>query len=402
LDASLKKKILYISGSIGLGHIAKDLAIAQKIRELSPDIGITWLAAHPATLMLQEKGEKLHPYSARFSSYSASAEDASVGTHLNLVKYVFVSSVGWLRNVKIFKRIITEEKFDLVIGNETYEIIIGLIFKLLKVDIPFIMIYDFIGLDSMSGSPLEKMGNYILNWIWSRDHRVCSQHDREILFIGDIADIPDKKLGPFLPNRREYAKKNYNFLGYIIRFDPLKYKDRSKLRAELGYGEEPLIICSIGGTSIGKNVLELCDQAYSIIKKKIPGLRMVLVTGPRLSKEVLKIQSDVEVRGFVPDLYKHFAACDMAIVQGGHSSTLELAALGRPFVYFPIEGHSEQEYVADRLSRYNAGIRLYYSETTPQSLAEHVIANFDKDVDSHPIPVDGARKAAQIVLEMLQ
>jgi len=398
----MKKKILYISGSIGLGHIIKDLAIAQKIRELSPEVEIKWLAAHPATLVLEEKGEKLHPYAVRFFSYSASAESLSSGAKLNLAKYVFGSSLGWLRNVKIYKQTIAEEEYDLVIGNETYEIIIGLIFKLLKVKIPFVMIYDFIGLDSMTGSPFEKMGNYILNWIWSRDHRVGSQPNREILFIGETEDIPDKKLGPFLPNRREYAKKNYNFLGYITRFDPLKYKDRTNLRAELGYGEEPLIICSIGGTSIGKNVLELCDQAYPIIREKIPRLRMVLVTGPRLSKDALKIQSEVAVRGFVPELYKHFAACDMAIVQGGHSSTLELAALGRPFVYFPIEGHSEQEYVADRLSRYNAGIRLYYSKTTPQSLAEHVISNFNKDIDSIPIPVDGARKAAQIVLEMLQ
>lgn len=398
----MKKKILYISGSIGLGHVTKDLAIAQKIRELIPDVEIKWLAAHPATLVLEEKGEKLHPYAARFFSYSASAESFSSGAKLNLVKYVFGSSLGWLGNVRIYKQAIAEEEFDLVIGNETYEIIIGLIFKLLKVKIPFVMIYDFIGLDSMTGSPLEKMGNYILNWIWSRDHKVCSQPNKEILFIGEIEDIPDKKLGFFLPNRREYAKKNYNFLGYITVVDPEKYKDKSKLRAELGYGDEPLIICSIGGTSIGKNVLELCDQAYSIIKEKIPELRMVLVTGPRLSKDALKIQSDVEVKGFVPELYKHFAACDMAIVQGGHSSTLELTALRRPFVYFPIEGHSEQEYVADRLSRYNAGIRLHYSETTPQSLAEHVITNFSKDVDYIPIPVDGARKAAQIMKEMLQ
>lgn len=398
----MKKKILYISGSIGLGHISKDLAIAQRIRESNPDVEIKWLAAHPATLMLQEKGETLHPYSTRFSSYSASAEDASIGTNLNLVKYVFVSSLGWLRNVKVFRQIIREEEFDLVIGNETYEIIIGLIFKLLKVKKPFVMIYDFLGLDSMTGNPLEKMGNYILNWIWSRDHMVSSQPNREILFIGDIDNIPDKKFGLFLPNRREYAKKYYKSIGYIIRFDPKISQEKSKLRAELGYGREPLIICSIGGTSIGRELLELCGQAYPIIKTKIPGLRMILVTGPRLSPDALKIHAEVEVRGFVPELFKHFTACDMAIVQGGLSSTLELAALGRPFIYFPIEGHSEQKLVSELLSRHNAGIKCYFSQTTPQSLAELVIANFDKDLEYIPISVDGDKKAAQIVLRMLQ
>jgi len=396
-----RKKILYISGSIGLGHVSKDFAIAEKIRAQNPKAEITWLAADPADLVLEKKGENLHPYSKQFASYSAFAEKASRGTRLNLFNYVLSSGSGWIRNVKIIKQILAEEHFDLVVGNETYEIVIALIFKLIKIRIPLVIIYDFLGLDSLSGKISERMGNYILNWIWTKDYMVFSGENMKALFVGEPEDIPDKKLGFLLPNRREYAKAHYKFIGYIILFDPEKYKDKIKIREKLGYGEEPLIICSIGGTSIGKGLLELCNQAYPIIKEKFPGLRMVLVAGPRLSPKTIKTKMGVEIRGYVPELYQHYAACDLAIVQGGLSSTLELTALRRPFIFFPIEGHSEQESVAKHLARYNAGIKMYYSKTTPDTLAEQVISNLNKEVFYRAINTDGAQKAAKLIYQLL-
>ena len=93
---------------------------------------------------------------------------------------------------------------------------------------------------------------------------------------------------------------------------------------------------------------------------------MILVAGPRMDQSDVDILPGIEIKGFIPDLYQHFAACDLAVVQGGFSSTLELTTLKRPFIYFPIEGHTEQEFVSKRLNRHQAGIRMNYSETTPE------------------------------------
>ena len=111
------KKILYISDSIGLGHVSKDLAIAQKLRMINPGVKIIWLASHPADVVLKKKGEYLHPSSEQFSSYSAPAERAAKGSHLNLVNYVLSSVNGWRKNVNIFKQIIKKEHFDLVVSD---------------------------------------------------------------------------------------------------------------------------------------------------------------------------------------------------------------------------------------------------------------------------------------------
>ena len=301
-----------------------------------------------------------------------------------------------------FRQIIRKEQYDVIVGNETYEILIGMVFKLLRFTTPFIIIYDFLGLDSLTKSPLEKIVNYILNRIWSLDYKVFSASNRESIFIGEPEDIPDKRFGYLLPNRREYAKTHYTFIGYIIRFDPEMYRDKRAMREKLGYDEKPLIICSIGGTSIGKNLLELCNKSYPILKSKIEQVRMVLITGPRLKTDTIDSYPGVEIKGFVPDLYKHFAACDFAIVQGGFSSTLELTSLKRPFIFFPIEGHSEQEYVAKRLGRHSAGIRMKYSETTPESLAAQVADNINKTVSYKDLNTNGAQDAAEIINKIIE
>jgi UDP-N-acetylglucosamine:LPS N-acetylglucosamine transferase len=185
-------------------------------------------------------------------------------------------------------------------------------------------------------------------------------------------------------------------------FDPAQYADKSGIRQKLGYGKEPLVVCSIGGTAIGKGLLELCGRAYPIIKRKVPDLRMVLICGPRLSVDSLEVPGGVEVKGYAPDLYKHFAASDLAIVQAGGTTTLELTALRRPFLYFPLAYHCEQQvHVAGRLARHQAGVKMVYSQTTPDILAEKVIANLGKNVDYPPIPAQGAQKAAQLIGELL-
>jgi UDP-N-acetylglucosamine:LPS N-acetylglucosamine transferase len=223
------------------------------------------------------------------------------------------------------------------------------------------------------------------------------------MFVGEPEDIPDRKFGPFLPNRREWARyRGLKYLGYIFPFDPAAYADKTIVRTALGYGPGPLVVCAIGGTAIGKELLQLCAQAYPIARKALPALRMVLVCGPRLNPSSLSVPDGVEAVGYVPNLYEHFAACDLAIVQAGGTTTLELTALRRPFVYFPLEGHCEQQImVSARLARHGAGIKLMYSQTTPEILAEKTISHLGKEATWPPIRTDGAERAARLINQML-
>lgn len=394
-------RVLFFSGSLGLGHVVRDLAIAAELRKQIPGIHIYWLAAHPANVFLKEAGEELLPEAELVANVNNPAESAAGAFKLNLMKYLSRSRGEWSKNVEVFKQVIAREKYDLIIGDETYEIVVAMQDNKIKSDIPFVMIYDFLGLDAMTRNPWENIYTYMWNRIWS-GVKIFEEKKNLALFVGEMEDIPDTGFGFMLPNRREYAEKYYHFIGYIFPFNPDDYIVKENIRKEMNYGKEPLVICSIGGTNIGKDLLELCGQAYPILKKSMPDLRMILNCGPRLSPDSLNVPPEVEAIGYIDALYKHFAASDMAIVQAGGASTLELTAINRPFLYFPLGGHSEQEInVAGRLERHRAGVRMSYANTTPETLAEQVVLNINKEVKYSPIPTDGAQEAVSKIKQLL-
>jgi UDP-N-acetylglucosamine:LPS N-acetylglucosamine transferase len=400
-----KKKVLFISGSIGLGHVNRDLTIAHELSLRWPGIEISWLAAEPAKSVIKEAGGEVEPEVEGYGNDTAVAQQTSNGTEINLYKYVTKAmkpSGEWAKNIEVLKKIIQRGDIDLVIGDETYEILIAILQNKLKLNIPFVIIYDFLGLDAMTRNPIELISVYMINRMWSQDFKIIERGNNLALFIGELDDVMNKTFGPFLPNRRVHASNYYKFLGYILPFKPSDYYNKGQIRRRLGYGEETLLICSIGGTGIGKELLEICGKAYQILKESILNLRMIIVGGPGLELNKLAVPPDVELRQYVPALYEHFAACDMAIVQAGGTTTLELTALGRPFIYIPQEKKCEQNLtVCVRLERHRSGIRMNYKDVTPESLADMVLANIGKPIDYSTISTDGAERAAELIGQKL-
>ena len=111
----------------------------------------------------------------------------------------------------------------------------------------------------------------------------------------------------------------------------------------------------------------------------------------------------MEVHGFLPDLDLHHAACDIAVVQGGLSTTMELTASGRPFLYFPLGHHFEQQvHVRHRLERHGAGRRDGLPRRGPGADRRGARRGARPAGLSYlPVPTDGAARAAQLVAELL-
>jgi len=106
--------------------------------------------------------------------------------------------------------------------------------------------------------------------------------------------------------------------------------------------------------------------------------------------------------GYLPDLYRHLAACDIAITTASGTTSLELLALQKPFIYFPLEQHFEQNvHVCASNNRRGADLRMLFSLTTPELLAETVLRNIGRKIDYGPIPLNGAKKAAAIINDVL-
>jgi predicted glycosyltransferase len=226
--------------------------------------------------------------------------------------------------------------------------------------------------------------------------------DRAI-FVGDPEDIVPDQFGPSLPTIRDWTEQHYAFAGYVTGFDPAGTADRAGLRAELGYQpDEQVCLVTVGGSGVGRDLLRKVVAAYPAAARKVPGLRMVVVAGPRIDPAMLPAHPGLEVHAYVPRLYRHLAACDLAVVQGGLTTCMELTATGRPFIYVPLRHHFEQNFhVAHRLERYRAGTRLDYAEADPDRLAELIAAKIGQPVDYRPVDTGGAARAADLLAELL-
>src|SRR5213075_1724506 len=131
-------------------------------------------------------------------------------------------------------------------------------------------------------------------------------------------------------------------------------------------------------------------------------LRMIIVAGPRIDPRSLPVHDGLEVRAYVHDLYRHLAACDVAVVQGGLTTTMELVTAGRPFVSIPLASHFEQRFhVRHRLERYGAATRLDYDELTPERLGTTLSELLGSTPWYRPVDGGGADRAAALIAELL-
>jgi len=400
-----RRRALYLSSPIGLGHAQRDLAIAGELRTIHPDLEIDWLAQHPVTAVLEAHGERVHPLSAELASESAHITAESSGHDLNAFQAIRRMDEILVANFMVFHDAVETGEYDLVIGDEAWDVDHFLFENPELKRTAFAWMTDFVGwLPMPAGGDREAYltADYNAEMI-EHVERFPRIRDRAI-FVGNPDDIVPDDFGPGLPSIRDWTERHYAFSGYITGFDPAPLVEgREALRRELGYRpDERVVIVTVGGSGVGGALLRRVIASYPDAARRVSGLRMIAVAGPRIDPAALGVAPGVEVHAFVPDLYRHLAACDLAVVQGGLTTTMELAAARRPFLYFPLENHFEQNrHVVQRLERYGGGRRLAYATSTPETIAEAIAAEIDRPVDYLPVETDGAARAAQLIAEVL-
>lgn len=226
--------------------------------------------------------------------------------------------------------------------------------------------------------------------------------DRAI-FVGQPEDIADLSLGDGLPRTRDWVPRHYDFADYILGRHPSEMGLRENLRARFGYDDgRPVCIVAVGGSAVGAPMIARILEACPLARERLPDLRMIVVTGPRLDPARFDVPAGVEMRAFVPDLDAHLAACDLALVQGGLTTCMELTAAGTPFLYFPLRNHFEQNFhVAARLDRYGAGRRMTFAETDAESIATAMLEELRSPRTPAPVAAGGAAQAARMIAEIL-
>jgi pimeloyl-ACP methyl ester carboxylesterase len=400
-----RKRALYISSPIGLGHAQRDVAIVDELRKLHPDLEIDWLAQHPVTAVLEARGERIHPASALLANESRHIESESAEHDLHCFQAIRRMDEILLSNFMVFHDVIRDEQYDLWVGDEAWELDYYLHENPEQKRAPYVWLTDFVGWLPMpdggereaylTGDYNEEMIEHIARFPGVRDQAV---------FVGNPDDIVGDRFAPHLPLIRDWTEEHYSFSGYITGIDAAQLADRSALRNELGYNDdEQVCIVTVGGSGVGAHLLRRVIAAFPEAKELVPALRMIVVAGPRIDPQTLPAHDGMEVRAYVHQLYRHLAACDLAVVQGGLTTSMELTANRRPFLYFPLRHHFEQNlHVRNRLERYRAGKCMDFEHETPETIAAAIAQTIGCEVDYKPVETDGAARAAALIAPLIE
>jgi hypothetical protein len=307
-------------------------------------------------------------------------------------------------NFMTFVDLMEAEHYDIVIGDESWDVDYYYHENPELKRQPFVFLTDFVGC-----LPMEP-GN-------EREALLCADRNADdiehvarypylrdaAIFIGNREDVTEQTFGPGLPGIREWTDRNFCYCGYCLSFDPKALADTERLRVLHGYkSDEKVAIAAVGGTSTGRHLLQRIAQAFPHMKRQLPELRLVLVAGPRMDPKDFPQLPGLEVRPYVHNLYEHLACCDLALVQGGLSTTMELVATRRPFLSFPLQRHFEQcVHVRRRLANYEADRSLDYATLDPETLAERALRAMHEPVRYRPVETDGAKRAALRIAQVL-
>jgi pimeloyl-ACP methyl ester carboxylesterase/predicted glycosyltransferase len=402
--AEANKRALYLSSPIGLGHARRDLGIARELRKLHPDLKIDWLAQDPVTRFLHANNEHVHEASAKLANESQHIEEESGEHDLNCFQAIRSMDEILIRNFMLFQDIVETGAYDLVIADEAWEVDYYWHEHPELKQTQVAWLTDFVGWAPMpEGGDREAMltADYNAEMIGHVEGRPelrdCA------IFVGNPQDIAPLRFGPDLPAMREWVPKHFAFSGYILGEHPSAFGSRDALRRRLGYADGAVhCIVAVGGSGVGAALIRRILAAYPIARRRIPGLTMTIVTGPRIDPASVPAPEGVTLRAFVPDLDRHLAACDLALVQGGLSTCMELTAAGTPFLYFPLQNHFEQNiHVAHRLDCYGAGHRMYFKQSDPDAIADAMVNELAAPRRPLPVESDGAARAAKILSALL-
>ena len=333
----------FFSSPIGLGHVTRDIAIVNNLK----DIGINFVTGSGAAKILKKLEFKVNDV---YSPPSFSVKDGILN---NQTKWLWNYYQYYKNCKKISEKILEKNNSDLIISDEDF----ASLTVAQDLEIPNILITDVLETKFTKGitSFIErKMNKSMMNIIKNCD----------VVIIPEEGDNHDniKRVGPIV------RKINCS---------------REELREKFSFSKITILI-SIGGTDTG---LFLIDKAIKSILKINQNIEIVVVSGPAVNKKFLNVKN----LGFVDNLHELIFASDLVISLAGKSTIDEAKAYGTPGIFIPIKGHFEQEH--------NAKIEGFVFENI-NNLEMLILQKLEQK--RNKVNTDGARFASEIIKKMIK
>jgi len=333
----------FFSSPIGLGHVTRDIAIVNNLK----DIPINFVTGSGAAKILKKLEFKVNDV------YSPPSFSVKNGALNNQTKWLW-NYYQYYKNCKnISEKILKKNNLNLIISDEDF----ASLTVAQNLEIPNILITDVLETKFTKGiaSFIErKMNKSMMNIIKNCD----------VVIIPEEGDNQDniKRVGPIV------RKINCS---------------REELRGKFSFNKITIVI-SIGGTDAG---LFLIDKAIKAILKINQNIEIVVVSGPALNKKFLNVKN----LGFVDNLHELIFASDLIISLAGKSTIDEAKAYGTPGIFIPIKGHFEQEH--------NAKTEGFVFEDI-NNLETLILEKLEQK--RNKLNADGARLASEIIKKMIK
>lgn len=197
-----------------------------------------------------------------------------------------------------------------------------------------------------------------------------------------------------LRGERNGESKSKSKAGKISKF--------AKIAGTIGAGflnaKRPFILTTLGGHAYRLPIF----NGILNIAEKFPHASFIIFT--KFKSE--SIPKNVRVFEFADDISPYMRAADLIITQAGHSTAMEIIALGKPALIIPDKGQIEQECNASRMKELGVAETLDYVHLEPHFLFEKIdmLLHDSKYKENAKIyskmaqKMNGAKKAAEIIL----
>ena len=337
----------------------------------------------------------MHPASAWLASESGHIEHESGEHDLHAFQAIRRMDEILVANFMVFDEVVEAGDYDLVIGDEAWDVDYFLHENPELKRFSFAWMTDFVGwLPMPDGGPAEAALTADYN------AEMIEQRARFAPGAGPVGvrrrprrHRATRPSAPACPTIRAWTEQNFDFAGYVTGFDAA---GRGGAGRASGTGSASARRAAVRGhASAGPaSASRCCVGCWTPFRWPGAGAR---ICGSWWSP----VRGSTRTRcprptappcvGYLPDLHRRLAAADIAVVQGGLTTCMELTACRTPFVYVPLRHHFEQNFhVRHRLDRYGAGRYLAYEEAAdPDALAEAISNELARPVD---LPAGGDRR----------
>ena len=341
-------KVLIMPCGIGMGHTSRCVTIAKKLEEMGVEVAFASYGS----------GYKILSAHYNYELYKL-PEIKFYGVECELdIKYTAKKSINvpfvFLKSIYKESRMIKKFKPDIIIADSHFSVPI----TAKAHGIPCVMIQNELTLNFAELYPDEKPMEYLETGLKK--------------FVADVCNLSKVVMIPDIPGSIEIPTKLKNKVihtGPLLREDPSKMKDKQLLRMEMGFNAyDKIVLVTVGGSEFGLELLKLICKAAS----RIDADKIVIVSGPQINDDLIHETDKIIKKKFLNNMMEWMKISDVIVTLAGHTTTMEVIALGIPNLTVPIEKHPEQIRNGLNIKKYGISIVEEMKHLGVDSISEHI------------------------------